>query len=71
VTGWWWHNFEDVWIVRGGTQARDWTDRLQPAIKDYSSSVLVLGLPAGTERSWAYFGPSPTKRVGWLQKYFT
>jgi hypothetical protein len=71
ATKWWWHKYDDVWIVRGG-QAGEWRDRLLPAFKTGASSLLVLKLPGPNEQqSWAYFGPDPTDRLAWLHRYYT
>src|SRR5215470_13380433 len=72
ATSSWWHSYNDVWIVHSGISINDWIDRLQPVFKTGAGSFLVLGLPqAGETRSWGYFGPNPTQRVGWLHKVYT
>jgi len=72
VTQSWWHEYDDVWMVRSATTPSEWIDRLQPVFKTGNASFLVLGLPGADEaRTWAYFGPDPTKRLAWLHRYYT
>src|SRR5262249_9741544 len=72
ATGVVWHKFDEVWIVRGGAQARDWSDRLQPAVLKGAGSLLVLELPdQGMSRSWGFFGPSADEQTAWLHSQYT
>jgi hypothetical protein len=64
-----WHKYSEVWIVRGGTGASEWMDRLRPVIK--VSSLLVLALPEYEGRHWAYYGPDAIERAAWLHKNYT
>ncbi len=70
-TSGWWHNFNDAWIVRGGT-TQDWSARLQPVFKTGTAGFLVFELPGSdTTRSWSYFGPNASTRLSWLHKSYT
>lgn len=68
----WWHQQENVWIVRGGKQPSEWRDRLAPFLI-FPASVLVLSLPrTPSERGWASMGSGLNGPVAgeWLKRNY-
>jgi hypothetical protein len=65
----WWHELENTWIVKGGGNAKSWSDRLKPITGLPKNYLLVLGLPRAGQRSWvASLTPSA---VRWLKENFS
>lgn len=69
ASGGWWHQFRDAWIA-GGQSARHWRDVLGGIITpDGADSLLVLRLPAESQRHWAAYA-TPTKQ-DWLGRTYS
>jgi hypothetical protein len=65
----WWHRYDAVWIVLGGT-ATEWRDLIKPLISD-GPSILVFRLPdENDQRQWAASGPSARERFVWLREEY-
>ena len=56
----WWHEFLDLWIVRGKLTPSEWRDLFKVILPEPPAGALVLRLPDTPPRSWA------ARRVGGL-----
>lgn len=62
----WWHEVENVWIVKGH-RARYWRTLIAPVIPYGNSGVVVLGLPVTDPRAEASnYGVDHRARMAWL-----
>ncbi|GAA4578645.1 hypothetical protein GCM10023176_54970 [Micromonospora coerulea] len=72
----WWHEFLDVWIVKGGESLSFWLKELRAIVPVKPSGILILKLPpdgsrayasrAGASLTWLkeeYMGRKPTKAI--------
>jgi hypothetical protein len=67
----WWHEIENVWIVRGH-DAKYWVTLIKPVIPHGPSGVMVLKLPDGdAPSSRSYWAVQGRKRFDWLNKVYS
>jgi hypothetical protein len=64
----WWHEFLDVWIVKGGESASYWRDLLSVIVGPGASGLLVLSLPE-TKKTWS--SRMGTGKTDWLHENYT
>ena len=67
VTGSWWHEYDDIWIVQSATTPAQWIDQLQGFFKKDRAGELPRARPSGDrpDAELGYFGPEP-QRAGEL-----
>lgn len=63
-----WHQFEDVWLIKSSHGARYWLDKLSVFTPLLPSSMLVLDLPDEGSRGWAAIGDAAN--FDWLLKNY-
>ena len=66
----WWHQFEQLWIVKG--HASDyWKVLIKPVlVGNPRSGVMVFGLPAPQTQPLSYSGPEYHRKMEWLHRLF-
>jgi hypothetical protein len=64
----WWHEFLDVWIVKGGESTAYWRDLLSIIVAPGRSAILVLALPEGRKRWASSMGKG---KSDWLHEIYT
>jgi len=62
----WWHQFEDVWVVKGDKNAGAWRDLLGPMVSLPHSSLLILKVKNTPGGRWATV--MPTSKSMWFRE---